>query len=197
MGTEVRLVAGASLPVYADGIRQVYAEVFSAPPWDEDEATAGLYLERLAADAQRPGFTAALAFDGDTVVGFATAWSTPESFPEDRSYGHVAAALGSERTAAWLCGGLEVDELAVTARARGTGLGAALLATVTGPAADGRCWLLTSVRAQGALRFYQRAGWYQVPVTVPGRAALTVLLGPRHPARPDAPGPDTPRPEGS
>ncbi|MGW8886442.1 GNAT family N-acetyltransferase [Streptomyces sp. NPDC055749] len=182
MDTEVRVVAGEALPTYADGIRRVYAEVFSAPPWDEDEAMAGLYVERLGTDALRPGFTAALAFDGGTVVGFATAWSTPESFPQDRSYGDVATALGPERTTAWLCGGLEVDELAVTARARGTGLGAALLAAVTGPAADGRCWLLTSVRAEGALRFYRRAGWHQVPATVPGRAGLTVLLGPRHPA---------------
>ncbi|MFC9244376.1 GNAT family N-acetyltransferase [Streptomyces sp. NPDC057136] len=185
MNPEVRLVAGASLSAYADRIRRVYAEVFSAPPWDEDEAMAGLYVERLADDALRPGFTAALACDGDTVAGFATAWSTPDSFPQDRSYGAVAAALGPERTTAWLCGGLEVDELAVAARARGTGLGAALLAAVTDQASDGRCWLLTSVRAQGALRFYRRAGWYELPVVVPGKAGLTVLLGPRHPGRPD------------
>ncbi|MGP3638465.1 GNAT family N-acetyltransferase [Streptomyces sp. 24-1644] len=190
MGPEVRLVGGADLPAYADGIRRVYAEVFSAPPWGEDEAMAGLYVERLADDALRPGFTAAVACDGDTVAGFATAWTTPDPFPQDRSYGAVAAALGPERTTGWLCGGLEVDELAVAARARGTGAGAALLAAVTGPAADGRCWLLTSLRAQDALRFYRRAGWHQVPAPVPGRAGLTVLLGPRHPGRPDVSRPD-------
>jgi GNAT superfamily N-acetyltransferase len=188
---DLRLVDGEGVSAYADGIRRVYAQVFSAPPWDEDEAAAGLYAGRLADDALRPGFTAALALAGDTgtagtVVGFATAWTTPAPFPGDRSYAQVAAALGPERVAAWLCGGLEIDELAVAAPARGAGLGAALLEAVSAPAVDGRCWLLTSVRAEATLRFYRRAGWHLVPVPVPGKAGLVVLLGPRHPARADA-----------
>ncbi|MFF0072122.1 GNAT family N-acetyltransferase [Streptomyces sp. NPDC005494] len=179
----VRMVDGASLPVYADGIRRVYADVFSAPPWNEGPAAASAYVRRLAADAERPGFTAALALAPDTAVrGFATAWTTPATFPSGRSYGHVAQALGPERVTAWLCGALEVDELAVAPTARGTGLGAALLAAVSAGAPDGRCWLLTSLRAEATLRFYRRAGWHQVPVAVPGRAGLVVLLGPRHPA---------------
>ncbi|MFI2782935.1 GNAT family N-acetyltransferase [Streptomyces sp. ALB3] len=178
----VQLIDAGGLPAYADGIRLVYAEVFSAPPWNEDPSAAALYTERLASDARRPGFTAALALDRGSVGGFATAWTTPAAFPSDRSYGHVAEALGPERTEDWLCGGLEVDELAVAPAARGTGLGAALLSAVTGAAPGGRCWLLTSVRAEGTLRFYRRAGWHQVRVQVPGRAGLVVLLGPDHPA---------------
>lgn len=187
----VRLVEGASLPSYADGIRQVYADVFSEPPWNEDPSAGDRYVERLAADAARPGFTAALALGEGTVGGFATrgtvggfatAWTTPDVFPSGRSYGHVAEALGPGRVEGWLCGALEVDELAVSPDARGAGLGAALLSAVTEAAPDGRCWLLTSVRAEATLRFYRRAGWNQVPVSVPGRAGLVVLLGPGHPA---------------
>lgn len=178
----VRLIQGGSLPAYADGIRRVYADVFSAPPWNEDPSAGALYVERLADDAVRPGFTAALATDGGAVRGFATAWTTPGTFPSGRSYGHVAEALGPDRVGDWLCGALEVDELAVAPEARGTGLGAALLAAVTEAAPDGRCWLLTSVHAGATLRFYRRAGWRQVPVPVPGRAGLVVLLGPGHPA---------------
>ncbi|MFD6281741.1 GNAT family N-acetyltransferase [Streptomyces sp. NPDC060209] len=177
----VRRVEGGSLPAYADGIRRVYADVFSAPPWNEDPSAGALYAERLADDAGRPGFTAALALDGDVVDGFATAWTTPGTFPADRGYGHVAEALGADRVAAWLCGALEVDELAVLPAARGTGLGAELLSAVTEAAPDGRCWLLTSVHAGATLSFYRRAGWHQVPVPVPGRAGLVVLLGPDHP----------------
>ena len=92
------MVDGASLPVYADGIRRVYADVFSAPPWNEGPAAASAYVRRLAADAERPGFTAALRLAPDTAVrGFATAWTTPATFPSGRSYGHVAQALGPER----------------------------------------------------------------------------------------------------
>lgn len=206
---------GAGVLAHADGIRRVYADVFSALPWSEAPSEAARYAERLAADAGRPGFTAAVGLgtgavgeranagsgsgsgsaDDDAgsgsgaaaelpgaVAGFATAWITPDVFPADRSYGDVARALGPGRVGAWLCGALEVDELAVAPAARGTGLGAALLAAVAECAPEGRCWLLTSLRAEATLRFYGRAGWHQVPVAVPGRAGLVVLLGPRHPA---------------
>ncbi|MEU5287468.1 GNAT family N-acetyltransferase [Streptomyces sp. CA-278952] len=180
---EVRTVAAGELNQYADGIRDVYARAFAAPPWNEDPAQAGSYAERLARDALRPGFTAAVATAGGTVAGFATAWITPEVFPADRSYGQVAEALGPGRAREWLCGALEVNELAVAPEAHGGGLGTALLHAVTGPAPDGRCWLLTSVRAGAALRLYERAGWQRVDAPVPGAAALVVLLGPRHPQR--------------
>ncbi len=92
--TEVRTVRAGELDRYADGIREVYARAFAAPPWNEDPATADAYAERLARDALRPGFTAAVATAGGTVTGFATAWITPDVFPADRSYGQVAEALG-------------------------------------------------------------------------------------------------------
>lgn len=183
MTAEVRRVAAEELNRYADGIRDVYARAFAAPPWNEDPAQAYAYAERLARDALRPGFTAAVATAGGTVAGFATAWITPEVFPADRGYGQVAEALGPGRTRAWLCGALEVNEPAVAPEAHGAGLGAALLHAVTGRAPDGRCRLLTSVRAEAALRLYERGGWQRVDAPVPGAAALVVLLGPRHPQR--------------
>ncbi|MEE1739355.1 GNAT family N-acetyltransferase [Streptomyces sp. BE147] len=186
MTPQVGLVTVEALRGYAEGVRAVYAEAFSAPPWHEDPEAADGYLERLAQDAARPGFTAAVALDGEAVTGFATAWTTPEVFPRDRSYGQVAEALGPDRATALLCGALEVDELAVSPRAHGTGLGRALLAAVTGPAVDGRCWLLTSARAKAALRLYERAGWHRHATPVPGRAGLVVFLGPRHPGLPAA-----------
>ncbi|MET8726596.1 GNAT family N-acetyltransferase [Streptomyces parvus] len=186
MTSEVRTVQAGEVIRYADGIRDVYASAFAAPPWNEDPAEADVYVERLARDALRPGFTAAVATAGGKVTGFATAWITPEVFPADRSYGQVAEALGPLRTRAWLCGALEVNELAVAPEAHGGGLGAALLDAVTGPAPGGRCWLLTSVRAEAALRLYERTGWRRVDAPVPGKAALVVLLGPRHPGRDEA-----------
>ncbi|MFJ6615778.1 GNAT family N-acetyltransferase [Streptomyces sp. NPDC091289] len=200
MGNEIRTVRAGELNRYVEGIRDVYARAFAAPPWNEDPATADTYAERLLRDALRPGFTAAVATatgtaEGttrettrETVTGFATAWITPDAFPADRSYGQVAEALGPGRTRAWLCGALEVNELAVAPEAAGAGLGAALLDAVTGPAPDGRCWLLTSVRAEPALRLYERTGWRRVDAPVPGKAALAVLLGPRHPQRAEADG---------
>ncbi|KOU03670.1 GNAT family N-acetyltransferase [Streptomyces californicus] len=186
MAAEVRTVEPGELPRYAEGVRDVYARAFAGPPWHEDPAQAAVYAERLARDALRPGFTAAVSVSAGTVSGFATAWTTPEVFPADRSYGQVAEALGPERTRAWLCGALEVNELAVAPEAHGAGIGAGLLKAVTARAPGGRCWLLTSVRAEAALRLYERTGWRRVAAPVPGKAALVVLLGPGHPGRGDA-----------
>ncbi|MER7045493.1 GNAT family N-acetyltransferase [Streptomyces jumonjinensis] len=184
MGTVVRLVSGAELLERAEGVRSVYAGAFAEPPWCEDPAEADGYVRRLPAELARPGFAAALALSGsdDRVVhGFATGWTTPDPFPEGRSYGPVAAVLGEDRTRRWLCGAVEIDELAVAAGARGQGLGAALLAAVASTAADGRCWLLTSVRAD-AFGFYLRRGWRQAVHPAPEGDGPALLLGPCHPA---------------
>ncbi|MFB6516143.1 GNAT family N-acetyltransferase [Streptomyces virginiae] len=182
-GVPVRRVSGAELLGFRTAIAQVYADAFGTGPWSQDEAGAVRYLERLAADAVRPGFVAALALDGDAVLGFATGWTTPKTFPTGRCYPQVAAGLGAERTALWLCGGREVDELAVHSTARGAGLGAALLDAVSADAPDGRCWLLTSVRAEGALAFYRHLGWVQATHPAPEGAGYAAFLGPHHPAR--------------
>ncbi|WP_405801901.1 GNAT family N-acetyltransferase [Streptomyces sp. NBC_01506] len=186
MKPTVRRVSGALLLSHAAGIRAVHADAFAAPPWHEDGTQADLYLERLADDVRRPGFVAALAFDGETVRGFATAWTTPPVFPAGRCYPQVAAALGPRRTTEWLCGGREVDELAVASAAHRSGTGAALLKTVTTDAPDGRCWLLTSVQPEGPLRFYRTHGWRQATHPAPDGTGYAAFLGPGHPARTEA-----------
>lgn len=75
--TAVRAVARDALLGHGTALRSVYADAFCAPPWNEDEERADAFVTRLGSDVRRPGFTAALAFDGPDVVGFATAWSTP------------------------------------------------------------------------------------------------------------------------
>ncbi|MFJ8588987.1 GNAT family N-acetyltransferase [Streptomyces sp. NPDC093595] len=183
MAAVIRVVSGRRLLAHPEGVRAVYADAFGGPPWSEGPEQADAYLERLADDVRRPGFTAALALDGDSVLGWATAWTTPDPFPADRCYPGISAALAERRTAGWLCGAREVDELAVAGRARRTGLGGRLLAAVTEDRADGRCWLLTSVAAREAMAFYRRAGWAQVTHPAPGGTGHAAFLGPRHPAR--------------
>ncbi|KOG31586.1 GNAT family N-acetyltransferase [Streptomyces resistomycificus] len=181
MGTQV--FRGTELLTHADDLHSVYAEAFCAPPWNEDEEMAVEFGRRLPVDARRPGFTAALAFAGEEVTGFVTAWTTPTPFPTGRSYPEAAAGLGPERTAEWLCGAREIDELAVRAGARGAGLASGLLAAVVADAPEGRSWLLTSVRSPRAVTFYRRQGWVQVTHPSPDDTGIVVFLGPDHPAR--------------
>ncbi|WP_153812190.1 GNAT family N-acetyltransferase [Streptomyces sp. SUK 48] len=181
--TEIRVVPYDALLPYSAALRSVYADAFCAPPWNEDQERADAFVARLGSDIRRPGFTAALAFDGPDVVGFATAWATPTPFPIDRCYPQAAAGLGPRRTEEWLCGAREIDELAVRSTARGTGIAAGLLQAVTEDAPDGRVWLLTSLRSTRAMAFYRRQGWSQATHPSPDGHGIAVFLGPRHPAR--------------
>jgi GNAT superfamily N-acetyltransferase len=178
----VRLVPGVGLPDSKGGIREVYIETFCAPPWNEEPARADAYLERLERDITRPGFTAALAHDDGTVLGFATAWTTETPFPTSRCYPQAAAAVGPDRVEEWLCGGREIDELAVRPSAQGLGLGATLLTTVAEHPPVGKCWLLTSARNPSAVTFYRRQGWRQMNAPDPEDTGFVVFLAPGHPA---------------
>ncbi|MFF8725704.1 GNAT family N-acetyltransferase [Streptomyces sp. NPDC015171] len=178
----VRILTGDAVLAHTVALRSVYVDAFCAPPWNEDEERAAEFIERLRADVRRPGFTAALALDGEEAAGFATAWTTPAPFPTDRCHPQAAAGLGPGRTAEWLCGAREIDELAVRPAARGAGLAGALLDAVTADAPEGRSWLLTSVRSDQALSFYRRRGWTQATRPSPDGNGVVVFLGPRHPA---------------
>ncbi|MEU9590887.1 GNAT family N-acetyltransferase [Streptomyces sp. NPDC048193] len=180
---DIRVVACDALLEHSTALRTVYADAFCAPPWNEDEERADAFVARLGSDVRRPGFTAALAFDGRNVVGFTTAWATPTPFPVDRCYPQAAAGLGPSRTEEWLCGAREIDELAVRPTARGTGIAAGLLRAVTEDAPDGRAWLLTSLRSTRAMAFYRHEGWTQATHPSPDGHGIAVFLGPRHPAR--------------
>ncbi|MEU4170698.1 GNAT family N-acetyltransferase [Streptomyces sp. NPDC026665] len=189
MGTEILTFDGSGLLAHADALRSVYADAFCAPPWNEDAGRVAEFTRRLAADVHRPGFTAATAVQDGEIVGFATAWTTGSPFPTDRCYPQAAAGLGVERTAEWLCGAREIDELAVRPTAHGTGLAARLLEAVIEDEPGGRSWLLTSVRSGRALSFYRRQGWTQATHPSPAGNGIAVFLGPRHPARALAPRP--------
>ncbi|MFB6849670.1 GNAT family N-acetyltransferase [Streptomyces sp. NPDC056373] len=184
---DIRVFRGKDLLKHADALYSVYVEAFCAPPWNEDEERAVEFVGRLVDGVRRPGFTSALAFAGAEVAGFATAWTTVAPFPTDRCYPQAAAGLGARRTVEWLCGAREIDELAVRPSVRGTGLAAGLLDAVTYDAPEGRSWLLTSVRSPRAVAFYRRQGWAQATHPSPEGTGIVVFLGPRHPARTQAP----------
>jgi ribosomal protein S18 acetylase RimI-like enzyme len=178
----MRRYAGTEVLAVADELGEAYMEVFSAPPWSKEDPGLRQFRERLDADAVRPGFRAAVATSGssvDDVDGFATGWTTPARWRTDRAYPKVAAQLGPERLADLLIGALEVDELAVRARARRQGLGRRLLDALLHDAP--RAWLLTARQATDTVAFYERGGWHEVP-PLPGTTNdVVVFLAPSHP----------------
>jgi GNAT superfamily N-acetyltransferase len=170
----VHRLTGSDVLGVADELVDAYVEVFAEPPWNEDpeRARAG-FRRRLAVDARRPGFRAVLV----PRAGFATAWTTSAPFRTDRAYPAVSARLGARRVDELLVGALEVDELAVLPRARGSGLGRRLLDAVTADAP--RAWLLTSVQATDAVAFYRRMGWVEPAPEAGSESGVVVFLKPR------------------
>ncbi|MGW5366933.1 GNAT family N-acetyltransferase [Streptomyces sp. NPDC004009] len=180
---DIRVVTNDALLSHCAALRSIYVDAFCTPPWNEDEKKANGFVARLPMDVRRPGFIAALAFEGRDLVGFSTAWTTLTPFPADRCYPQATAGLGQGRAHEWLCGAREIDELAVRPAARGNGIAARLLEAVTEDAPQGRAWLLTSLRAPQAIAFYHRRGWTQATHPSPNGDGIAVFLSPRHPAR--------------
>lgn len=83
-----------------------------------------------------------MAGDDGQPDGFATAWPTVLPLPGVRAYTRIAEHLGPHRVHERLAGAWEVDELAVSPRARRSGLGRRLLDRVTADA--GRSWPTTA-----------------------------------------------------
>ncbi|MFG2878310.1 GNAT family N-acetyltransferase [Streptomyces sp. NPDC048337] len=172
---------GQSVLDLADELVDAYADVFSAPPWNEDEETIRQFATRLQTDARRRGFRTALAQSEAGIDGFATGWITPAAFPTDRAYAQVASQLGPDRVKELLTGALEIDELAVRPYARGRGTGRALLTEITADAPDQRAWLLTSRLATDTVATYRRLGWHEVTPRPGTKTGVIVFLSPNHP----------------
>ncbi|MFJ3788387.1 GNAT family N-acetyltransferase [Kitasatospora sp. NPDC090091] len=182
---DVRRVDRAALLGLAADVRDVYAQAFGRPPWNEPAAMADDYVSRLRRDVDRPGFTAAAACRPDgRLIGFATAWTTPEPFPSEGSYRHAGAGLGEHGVRELLGGALKIDELAVHPDHARQGLGLALLNAVSAAAPGGRSWLFTVAAADGPMDFYLRHGWSPVTRPAPDADGVVVMLGPHHPGAP-------------
>jgi GNAT superfamily N-acetyltransferase len=170
-----------------DGLSALYARVFSAPPWNKahPEGVTGLaagFARRMRHDVNRPGFRLLVTGTAPDLTGFASGWITQAPFRTDRAYPKAAANLGAQRVEELLVGAFEVDELAVRAGMRGTGLGRRLLGELIADAPDGRAWLLTWRGAPDTVAFYRRIGWHEVE-PLPGMDNdIVVFLSPAHPA---------------
>ncbi|MDI3407958.1 GNAT family N-acetyltransferase [Streptomyces cavernicola] len=173
---------GATVLDLAEDLVDAYAEVFSAPPWNEDEETIQRFHYRLRNDAARPGFRAVLAQSRTGIDGFAIAWLTPRTLPDTPTYAKVVSQLGEARVEELLVGALELDELAVRRHARPQGLGRTLLSELTADAPSGRAWVPMSRHAKNAVASYRRLGWREAEPLPGAGNGVVVLLSPGHPA---------------
>jgi GNAT superfamily N-acetyltransferase len=153
-------------------LRAVYAEVFSLAPYNEGPELADEFLDRLAEESKRPGFSLVAACGCGRplgLVGFAYGYTMPAGEWWD----------GTDRPApeeVKAADKLAVIEWAVLPDRRGAGIGRRLLDELL--AGRREQWAtLTVVPAADARVIYDRWGWRQVASTRPGRMpGMAVML---------------------
>ena len=166
---ECRYVSPAEVSERVVELRAVYAEVFSLPPYNEGPELADEFLDQLAAESKRPGFSLVAACGGGRLLGFAYGYTMPAGEWWD----------GTDRPApeeVKAADKLAVIEWAVLPDRRGAGVGRRLLDELL--AGRREQWAtLTVVPAAAARAIYDRWGWRQVASTRPGRMpGMAVML---------------------
>jgi hypothetical protein len=74
---EYRRMSPVEVSERAVELRAVYAEVFSLPPYNEGPELADEFVDRLAEDSRRPGFSLVAACGGGKLLGFAYGSTMP------------------------------------------------------------------------------------------------------------------------
>ena len=166
---EYRCMSPVEVSEGAVELRAVYAEVFSLPPYNEGPELADEFLERLAEDSRRPGFSLVAACGGGKLLGFAYGYTMPAGEWWD----------GTDRPApeqVQAADKLAVIEWAVLPDRRRAGIGRRLLGGLLAGRRE-RWATLTVVPAADARAVYDRWGWRQVGSTRPGKMpGMAVML---------------------
>jgi hypothetical protein len=71
------LLDGQRAAKLADAMRALYAEVYAEPPYCEGEEHLHRFVEHYAEEVCKAGFSLAVAFDDDQLVGAAHGWTMP------------------------------------------------------------------------------------------------------------------------
>jgi ribosomal protein S18 acetylase RimI-like enzyme len=148
-------------------IEDLWVEVWPATRRDR-------FDEILPRHADRPGFRAVIAREGDRLLGLAYGYL---GRPGQWWYDRVAAAMTAEQRAEWLAPGhFELAELMVSPRARRRGLGAALHDAVLDGLSGPTAVLSTQPDNEPALALYRGRGWEVVVESIDLAAPIRYLV---------------------
>jgi ribosomal protein S18 acetylase RimI-like enzyme len=135
----------------------VYRSAFTAPPYDEDEASVARFRdEQLPNHAQREGFRCVAASEDDRIVGFAYGYTGRRG---QWWTDYVAERVPRELADEWLDGHFEFVELAVDPGYQGRGIGRALHDALLADLPHERALLSTWRDELPARRLYLTRGW--------------------------------------
>jgi GNAT superfamily N-acetyltransferase len=150
-----------------DELREVYAAVFTGPPFLEPAERAELFAQELRSELGAPGFACYTAREAGRLLGFIYGYVAEIADPPSDWELRLLGAVGPGAADRWIRGQFAVAWFAIRPELQGCGIGSRLydllLRTTDGP----RAWLVTHDLESPARAFYRRRGWREL-----GRGAL-------------------------
>ncbi|MFI2748513.1 GNAT family N-acetyltransferase [Kitasatospora sp. NPDC018623] len=164
----VRLLDGGQAAELEGRLKDVFAEAFAEPPYGEGPADVERAFRRFRSQARRRGFRAAIAFDGDTVVGMAygyplsasTGWwdTLLDPVPEELRHEDGRRTFG-------------LFELAVRPRWRRKGIATRMHRVLVDGIGNARVMLNARPEAAAAQACYRAWGYRRVGSAIPWEGA--------------------------
>jgi len=168
---EVRLVDGATFAALLDRAAEIYGAAMQRTP--------DLVAQRrdiIAGHLDRRDFVAAIAVDGDALVGFGYGYRGRAG---EWWHDVVASALGRDEARRWMTDAFELAELHVDPARHGEGIGRRLLDTVLDAATGTTVVLSTHDRESPARALYRSVGFVDLlcEFRFPGSQEVYAVLG--------------------
>lgn len=165
---------GAGARPHVDALRDLYAEVYAEPPYNEGPAHVRQFVRWISEELDRPGFSLALAQAGDGLAGAAYGFTMPAGeWMEPRASEPPPALLDVPK--------LNVAEWMVRKPYRGAGAGRRLLDLLLAGRPEPYA-ILASNPAALARSIYERWGWTKQGIIRPrSMPQMDVLVRPLPP----------------
>lgn len=138
------------------GIREIYKELFSGPPYYEPEGSASAFVERLQNQTDREGWRLLTAEQNGPLLGFVYGYiSRQGQWWHDRVTSEFEPALVEQ----WFEDSFVLVEFGVRASARGQGIGSRLHDAILNEIPNQVALTMTHQEKNPVVAFYLNRGW--------------------------------------
>jgi len=151
-----------------DELCDLYDDVFSSPPFFWRDGESLLHRQRLSSMLSEPTFGIAVAYRGNTLVGFAYGLTLPA---DTRRWSSLSSPMPAETAAEWPDRTFELVDYAVRSTHRGRGIGRSLHNGLLASRPEERATLTVQPVALATKRMYEHWGWRHVGQMEPGPTA--------------------------
>jgi ribosomal protein S18 acetylase RimI-like enzyme len=158
-GFSIELATGDTTEALLEPVCQLYASVFTGPPFNRSQEKIEAQRRTLASLMKEPAFGLATASEADSLVGFAYGYGLRG---DTRWWDGFLTPVDEKITREWNGRTFVIIDLAVASSHRFRGIGKMLLAALLASRDEERASLAVIPENDGAQSFYRRLGWQHV-----------------------------------